>query len=464
MPQTILGLPTTEQMLDAGLVRKSQRRGIIRAFPQGGAPLAALLAWAKNEPIGGPLHSWTEKTWIPPRCLARGTAPATSTAPTTGDADDGTALANNASITTSTEIYIKVDSVGLLAVNDVIHLPKWGVTARIIEITRGATVGSEKGYLKVLALRAFTYLSANALEADDMIDVVGSAYSEGSTTSNGRGFRLPITVSNQTQIFRESFEFTGTALKTETEFDKTGIYREKATDAARDHFVKIEKALLFGQRSTTIDAGTNREIRTMSGVLEFLKLYDAGKTGLTIDGETYAPYKHKSAVTVDTDPEKRYVLNADGKVSLDRFERWLMSINLYFNSKTSERLCLCGSNVVRTIGKLLRTQGSYTWQVGQEVMGFKFNRLVTAFGDVVFVTHPLFNENAEYRNSALFLDLWALNYRPVVDRDSHVRKNIQDAKFDGREDEWLGEATLEFWTPANNLFVKNISVVDNNVD
>ena len=148
---------------------------------------------------------------------------------------------------------------------------------------------------------------------------------------------------------------------------------------------------------------------------------------------------------------------------MTRFERWLRNINFYNNGKTSDRLCLCGSNVMLTMGVVMRAQGSYRWEVGQEVMGLKFNKLTTAFGDIIFVTHPLFNEKVEYQNSALFIDLWSLTVRPMVDRDITLRKNIQAPDFDGRKDEWIGELGIEFWNPMNHMFVENISVYDPDV-
>jgi len=458
---TILGLPTVAKLRSKNLVNESIRRRIIHSFPNGGSPLCALLAWSKVAPINDTKHTWYEKIYVTPRANARGTNPATSDAPGTGDSNDGTALAAGAK-TTATVIYIKVDSTANLAVNDVIRIPAWDVPVKIVEITRGVANAESNGYLKVVPLRAFTYAVANAIKANDILDVVGSAYAEGSGAGTSRGFRYPANVMNQTQIFKESYEFTGSAAKTDLKFDSTGIYKEESMDACRNHMAKIEKALLFGQRTTTEDSA-GKEIRTMSGILEFLKLWDAGSTGLTIDGQTYAPYDFKAASTDDTDNQKRYIVNADGKVSIDRIERWLRNINVYHQSKTTDRLCLCGSNVMLTMSKMMRDQGSYQWVQGQDFFGTKFNKLITAMGEIVFMTHPLFNENPLYNSSALFLDIWSLNFRPMQDRDTKIIKNIQANDEDLRRDQWLTEGLLEFWNPQNHMFVENFSVYDKTV-
>lgn len=460
--QTILGLPTTSKLRDKGLIKKTVRRRVINSFPSGGAPLTALLAWARNEPVSNTQFTWAEKIYRTPRVYARGTNPVTSDAPSTGDANDGTAIAAG-NVTVATTLYIKVGAVGIIAPNDVLRVPQWNVNVKVVSIVPGAADKSVNGYIVATPVRAFTYATSMAIKDGDLLDYIGSANVEGGRSHKGRGMRFPATIMNQTQIFREPFTFTGSALKVEGEFDTTGAYKERALDACRDVMVGLELATLFGQRATVetpTSDGDTRDTRYMSGILEFLKLWDAGSTGIQIDGSTYAPYAFKDETTDDMDPEKRYIVNADGKISLLRFERWLRNINFYNNGKTSDRLCLCGSNVMLTMGVVMRAQGSYRWEVGQEVMGLKFNRLTTAFGDIIFVTHPLFNEKVEYQNSALFIDLWSLIVRPMTDRDITLRKNIQAPDFDGRKDEWIGELSIEFHNPMNHMFVENISEYD----
>ena len=459
---SILGLPSSNKLRSKNLVNQSIRRRIIHSFPNGGSPLTALLAWSKIEPLNDTQHTWYEKIWQAARCKARGTSPVTTTAPTTGDTDTGTAI-EAGTFTPGTYLYIKVDTVSRLAVRDVIRVAAWDALFIINEITPGVQSDVSKGYIKVSPVRQFVLTSGfKAIKTGDIIDVVGSAYAEGSGAGTSRGLRYPCSIMNQTQIFKEPYEFTGSAAKIDLKFDSTGIYNERAQEACRDHMIKIEKTLLFGQRSTNTD-GNGKEVRTMSGILEFIKLWDAGATGLNIDGGTYAPYDFKDASTDESDPTKRYLTNPTGEVSIDRLERWLSNINLYHDAKTTDRLCLCGSGVNLAMSKMMRDQGSYTWEKGQDWMGIKCNRLITAMGDVIFMTHPLFNENPLYQNSALFLDIWSLNFRPLQDRDTKIIKNIQNNDEDLRRDQWITEGTLEFWKPMNHLFVENFSSYNKDV-
>lgn len=460
----ILGFPSTAQFRDEELVHRSIRRTIITSFPNGGAPLTALTAWADVDPVANTEHEWMEEIYRTPRIETRGTSPLTTTAPTTGDADDGTKITAK-KYTTNDTIYVKATTVGLITVGDILRFHTWNALGRVTEVVWGVADNTVKGYLAVQPVRDFTVAAGNLDDyaAGATIDVVGSAHEEGGNGSQARGTRIPVYLKNQTQIFKESFVFTGSGIKLDLEFDETGPYKKRAMDAARDHYVKIEKSFLFGKRANKQirnSDGTLTEIRTMSGIREFLEAWDAGSDGIEVNGQIWNPYKFKSPSTSDDDPEKRIITNASGKFNIDLLEKWLSNVNLYYNSKSGERLVLCGSGVMRAMSKAMRAQGSYHWEVGQKAFGLEFNKLITAFGTLIFVTHPLFNENALYRNSALITDIWSLNWRPLRDRDTTLRTNIQANDFDGRKDEWLTEGTLEFWKPMNHLWIDNMSVFD----
>jgi len=57
----------------------------------------------------------------------------------------------------------------------------------------------------------------------------------------------------------------------------------------------------------------------------------------------------------------------------------------------------------------------------------------------------------------LMLDIWCLRYRPLGDRDTRLLKNRQNNGDDFRRDEYLTEFGLEFWSPENNLLIKNVT-------
>ena len=91
--------------------------------------------------------------------------------------------------------------------------------------------------------------------------------------------------SNYTQILRKKFSFPRTALKPGTDFDKDGIYKDKAKETSLRHLMDLEKAFLFGVKSafvTTIDGDDTIE-RTTGGVLYWLRQYEAAFSSFGVE-------------------------------------------------------------------------------------------------------------------------------------------------------------------------------------
>jgi hypothetical protein len=461
MPDQILGLPTVGKFADAGFLRASHRRKVLHSYPQGGAPLTGILSMLKPEPVDAVTHYWYPKKWVPATTKLRGTAPFTSDAPSTGDADDGTNLTGTP-VAITTAIYIKVDSTERFTPGHIVQLQKNGTQLRVDAVVRGAAASGAKGYLKAYLIRPINAATI-ADAADDVLEVIGSAHGEGATGNSvsPTGYRLPFTLMNQTYIARDSFRFSGSVLQQGLEFDKTGPYKEKAKDTYIDHMVDLEMNTIFGKRSTTertaLDgSGDTETVRTMSGILEFLELWDAGSTGITVDGSTYAPFDKFDAATVDTDDRKRIITNTSGNMGVDQFNIYAERVGRYHTNKTQEKLVLCGSGALNVFAKMFRRETEMTVSPNQSAYGLRFTTLHTPHGDFHFLKHPLFNLQPLYRNWALILDVHSMSYRPLRNRDTALKKNVQNNGDDFRKDEYLTEGLLECWFPENSMLIKNI--------
>jgi len=93
---------------------------------------------------------------------------------------------------------------------------------------------------------------------------------------------------------------------------------------------------------------------------------------------------------------------------------------------------------------------------GASAYGLKFVTLHTPFGDFHFLTHPLFNDDPEWRFYCWIIDIHSIKYRPMTNRDTKLLKNRQENDADRRKDEYLTESTIEFWHPENNMLIKNV--------
>ena len=464
MADSILGLPSSAKFAAEGDRFYNHRRKILHIAPQGGASLTGLLSMIPQEPVNDTIYYWYEQRFKSNQAALRGTNPITTDAPSNGDSDTGSAASAGATAVTLL-LYIKVDTTRDLRVGQVIAIDTDPNIQFIIQsVVRGVSSEALKGYISVKLVRAVTFGTiATYFPATTVIRVIGSAYGEGQSGVgvNASAFKRPYAMMNTTQIFRDPLTFPGTVLQLGLKYDETGPYRQKARQVVLDHFVGLEKSLIFGKRSTTtrpsFDSGQeDLTVRTFSGIYEFLELWDAGATGLTIDGATYAPYSFKSASTLDTDDQKRIITNTAGTFTVDKWNMWAERVSRYRTNKTNEKLVLMGSGAMLAMHKMFRNNTSFQVSYNDKAYGLEFHQLKTPSGIFNLVTHPLFNEDVNLRYSALITDIWSLKTRPMVGRDTKLLPNRQNPGDDFRKDEYLTEMGFELWAPEQHMFIKNL--------
>ena len=464
MATEILGLMSSKKFADNGNRFYGHRRQILHSYPNGSAKLTGILSMLPSEPLDDTILNWYEKQYASPVVTTRGTNPATQAAPSTGDADDGTAIATGSKAIT-TDIFIKVTRTGNVRKGHVLRSKTSEAQFVVTAVTRGVSDETLLGYITVRALRVYTVANvATEFGAGNVFQIIGSATGEGqSGTGHGEsGLKLPYAVMNTTQIHTDFFSFPGSVLQLGLKFDATGPYKERAHDTIVDHMTGLERSLICGKRSTTLaasyDSGQESLTRrTSSGIVEFLELWDAGSTGLSIDGATFAPYSHKSASTSDTDDNKRIITNAAGTISYKTFLKWAERVGRYHTNKTNEKLVLCGSGALIALAEMIRLNTNMQVAVGVKAYGLDVTQIITPFGTFNFMTHPLFNEDVGgMSNWMLFLDIWSLRWRPLRNRDTRLLKNTQDNGDDFRRDGYRTEGLLEFHNPMNNMLVKNV--------
>jgi hypothetical protein len=94
---------------------------------------------------------------------------------------------------------------------------------------------------------------------------------------------------------------------------------------------------------------------------------------------------------------------------------------------------------------------------GEQYAGwdFKVTQRTGLAGDIYYKNHPLFNTDEMY-NSAFYIDLGYLQYRPLDDSDTDIQQLIQANDADKRKDQWLTECGLEIVNPEAHMFVDNL--------
>jgi 3D (Asp-Asp-Asp) domain-containing protein len=440
----ILGLLHSEA---TGLERLGNfRRTVFYQYPNGAAPLIALLSMLKTEDTNDPTFTIYEKRFAEQRTT---TASANAAGPftATGGTTDATVAGFNMAINSGSRI--KVADTSVFRVGHIIQIkdvPNGAATA-IMTLKGLITLIVDATSFEVRWLEAYTSVSndtdANALE----VTVIGNAASEAQVGAALAPYQPPSPVQNYTQIFRTPFQFSGTVLPIGLKFDKTGPYKDKAKDATLQHAEEMEKAYIFGTRSLYINPGTGLPLRTTGGILWFLQQWEAGAYGTT-------------PATLDTDDNKRIITNAGGSFDLDTFTGLMERVFRTTSNQAQEKLCLCGSGFLTQLNKMFLGKGIITINTeAKATFGWDIVTMMLPQGTVHFKTHPLFSQNGSLRYSGLFLDVWNLIYRPMQGRDTTLLKNRQPNNADYREDEWFGEHGLELRFPESFMFINNVRAV-----
>lgn len=385
----ILGLRDSESFLADRFL--NWRRTILLEFPNGSAPLTALLSLTTPQATNDPSFNWYEKS------LASQTAKLT---------------ASYTNVATSIAVVSAEFRVGHILMNQ--------QTKEIMQVT----AVSADGLTLTVARGNWTTVPVASVGADDDIIVVGNANAEGADSPNALT-RDPSAKNNLTQIFRSSIEITGTAMKTAVKWDRTGPYREQLREALNFHSIEMEKAFLFGEKAQYVDPATGETIRTTGGIESFV---DAANK--------------ESAV---------------GNMSTDVWEGFLERAFRFTKNKNRQKLALCGSIALKGISQIARKSSVINLVPEDDTFGIKAREYVSPHGNLILINHPLFTENAVWREKILIVDIDALKYRYILGRDTHLVKNVQNNGADKRKDEFKTEAGLEVNHPRMHFLIDGVT-------
>lgn len=436
----ILGLLNTESFANERMI--NMRRKVFYDYPNGAAPLTGILSMLDGEETNDPKFTWWEKRFKDFVTTTASQGSSKGPIQNSAGADPGDPV----TWTADTEYFLCVASNEKFRVG---HVIKAAITVGgvVTDIKGIVTSIATSGKLKVRAINTVASIDNGTTNENVGKEVmaIGSAFSEGSLQTSTQVWELPLELYNYTQIFRTPFSFTGTALKTSAKFDSEGPYKDKAKDASLDHMIGIERALLFGARSTYTDPTTGLPTRTFGGILWHLQQWEAGTTyGVT-------------ASTVDTDDNKRIITNSSGSMTLKTYNGYLERLFRKTNNRANEKLCLCGSGFLNTMNAMYKGDSVLNSNLPMtDTYGLDVIRHRTPFGLVYYKTHPLFNENSTMRYNGLFLDVQNMRWRKFPGRDTDILKNRQPNDADYRLDEWFTEGGFELQFPESNMYLQNV--------
>lgn len=376
---------------------KDFRETILFRNPQGSSPIFALTAKAKKRTVSDPQFYW----WDEPNDIVR--------------------LQVNGAISDTAQTLITVDSLDPTNVaagrvyGTAGHL-KEGDLLLVDPATDNATYDQEiVEVVSVLSDAQFTVKRGAAgttpatIANDRYMTLIGSVYAEG-TNAPSAVSRNPLKFTNYTQIFKDSYELTGTADATKTRTGDTwsNDKRRKMFDHAR----AIEFAFLFGKPSET--TGPN------------------GKPKRTLGG---LRYQIPAANT--------YVYGANPSY-MDLLDRLYPVFN-YDTPAGDERIAFCGNGALNALNKMVMDDGNaqINWGGVVKAYGMNLRELILPQGRILLRTHPLLSRHGLYTNSMWLLDFASINYVTLKGRDTKVKDDVQDKDEDLRRGFIQTECSVE---------------------
>jgi hypothetical protein len=377
---------------------KDFRENILFFNPNGEAPIFALTAKAGKRVVKDPEFAW----WCEGNALVRlqTTAPtytATDTLFTVGSLDPTvTTLGTNYGMAT----HLKP---GDLLMVETTEITQTAWTPEIIEVDN---VLSDTQFT---AKRGMAGSTAGTIATLSFLTLIGSSYAEGTGAPRAVS-RNPLKFLNYTQIFKNTYELTGTADKTKA---RTGdAWSNDKKRKAYDHSRDIEMAFLFGRRSETV-GDNGKPKRTMGGLRSFIPAANTTVFGANVTSDQ--------------------LVNAIAPV----FD---------FNTGAGDtRIAFLGSSAALELGKIMNSITNVRINSTErvKVYGIHFQELLLPQGRVLFKTHPLLSRHSVYTKSAFILDFDAIKWAPMDGRDTKARDDVQTEDEDVRRGFFMTEGGLE---------------------
>ena len=411
------------------------RQQILKLYPNGQAPLTAILSMMGSKKVDDPqFHWWTqEMTSVGGDVDAIYTDAGCTTAYVTGGVAGDVLYC-----VITTTLANRVRAGHQILLRDASDYTV-DVIGKVVDIAYGGV----NSVLAVRLLEADDNSTTHDLSDCDTFKIVGNINPEGGEMPDAIALN-PTKVYNYTQIFRSPLSITRTARKTRL---RTGNdYQKAKAECLEMHSWEMELAFLWGIR--TENTGDNgKPERTTMGVINFIRTYAAANCddyslNATYSGQTWA---------------------AGG-------ETWLKYyLEQIFRYGAEEKLCLCGSGFLLGIDALAMAGGNVLLNPGQKTYGMKIREWLTPFGSIYMKTHPLFSYDATTRNMGVIIEPKELEYKYIDDTAFYGENSSKShpegygqRRIDGTNEEYLTECGLEFGLPQKCAVLNGVGL-DNTV-
>lgn len=411
------------------------RQQILKLYPNGMAPLTAILSMMKGESVDDPQFHW----WTQTQSTVQGAVDGVFTTPDLANAYNGGGVAGTVVyILVSAALGQRIRAGHQILLRDASDY-RVDVNGKVTNVVIGATA-----VLTVKLLEA----DDNAAPTHDLTDcdnfkIIGNINPEGGEMPDAIALN-PEKVYNYTQIFRTPLSITRTARK--TKLRTPDQYQKAKSEALEMHSWEMELAYLWGIRTENIGDNGKPE-RTTMGIVNFIRQYMPSNC----DDYTLNP-------------------NFAGVDWLTGGETWFKTmLEQIFRYGSNDKLCLCGSGFLLGIDALVTAGSQMIVKPGEKFYGMQLDEWRTVFGTIKMKTHPLFSFDETTRNMAIILEPSELGYRHIDDTSFYGENSSKShpegygqRRIDGTNEEFLTEAGLEFGLPQKCAVINGVGL-DNNL-
>ncbi len=250
--------------------------------------------------------------------------------------------------------------------------------------------------------------TAAAINDNVWLTLIGSAYAEGTAAPRAVS-RNPVKFLNYTQIFKNTYELTGTADQTEARTGSAWSNDKKRKQF--DHARGIEQAILWGRKAET--TGENgKPKRFMGGMREFVP-----SANVTVFGGAVTAASFADAVA------PAFAFDLGGGDS---------------------RIAFCGNTARAEMGKVIQATTGIKMEMGNiiKLWGLDFQEFVLPMGRLLLKSHPLLSAHPLYKKSIFIIDFSALKYVEMRGRGTKNFDDVQAKDEDVRRGYIQTEASL----------------------
>jgi hypothetical protein len=426
------GLDSVEDLKNNEALMESHRYTVLKYWPNGRAKLTALTAIMKDR---GSFGSWEHGWWVEGLATQQGavtgvyTDSALSNAYTTGGVKTDRLFIKMGAVTAQ---EFRAGHTGMINVS---------ISAGYqmnVYVTSAPVIDGVNSYLPVALLMDDTAVGGKDLSDADYIRVIGSAHSHGAPAPRSITYH-PTRYTNYPEIFRTSLRLTSNMLNADTKYGKKEYQRQKKQKLEL-HSIELEKAMMFGNKSSSTDPETGQPIQLMDGMWPFAR--------------AYAPADHIRDFHAD----------CPTGIWLDDGLGWFNDCQkTMFDHGNPERMGFCGGGAAQGIDMLALTYGNLNLTPNDKLFGIQLTEYKTTHGILGFSSHPLY-KGPVLDNAILIFYPGNLGWKPYNNLDTHFRasppkkSNEGESGIDGILEEWYTQGTLELGIPMEYMILLNVGV------